>query len=273
MTEATHYIHGAGEAEAERLATLNRLLNAACLREAAPRPGDRILDVGAGQGQLTRALARAAGRAALGVERDPAQGALARRLAAAEGEAALLELREGDALALPLRQEEWGTFDLAHARFILEHVHSPERVVAQMVRAVRPGGRIILCDDDHALLRLHPEPTGLAPVWEAFVESYRRLGNDPRVGRRLVALRPGAGAAPRRATFVHFGACAGDPSFPAFASNLLENLRGARGAILATGLVDGPALDAALLAFTAFAARPDAVIWYAMPWAEGVRPG
>ena len=120
---------------------------------------------------------------------------------------------------------------------------------------------------------IQPEPPGLMAVWEAFVESYRRLGNDPLVGRRLVALLHRAGAAPRRATFVHFGACAGDPSFPAFASNLLENLRGARGAILETGLVDGPALDAALLAFTAFAARPDAVIWYAMPWAEGVRPG
>jgi SAM-dependent methyltransferase len=59
------YIHGAGAAEAARLATLNRLLNAACLREAAPAPGDRILDVGAGQGQLTRDLARAAGRPAV----------------------------------------------------------------------------------------------------------------------------------------------------------------------------------------------------------------
>jgi SAM-dependent methyltransferase len=265
------YIHGAGEAEAARLATLNRLLNAACLREVAPAPGDRILDVGAGQGQLTRDLARAAGRPAVGVERDPGQLAVAARLAAEAGEAGLLELRPGDALTLPLADAEWGTFDLAHARFILEHVPAPERVVAQMVQAVRPGGRVVLCDDDHALLRLHPEPPGLMRVWDAFVESYRRLGNDPLVGRRLVELLHGAGASPRRATFVFFGACAGDPAFPGFAANLAGNLRGARAAILGTGLVDEPALDAALAAFDAFAARPDAAIWYAMPWAEGVR--
>lgn len=266
------YIHGAGAEEEARLSLLNDLLNGACLRELAVSPGERILDVGSGLGQLSRALARAAGRPVVGIEQSAAQiaGALARAREA--GETGLLELREGDARELPLAPAEWGSFDLAHARFVLEHVQDPERVVAGMVRAVRPGGRVVLCDDDHDLLRLHPEPPGLMAVWAAFVETYRRLGNDPLVGRRLVALLHGAGARPRRATFVFFGACAGDPAFPGFAANLAANLAGAREAIAATGLVGVAEVDRAVEAALAHGRRPDAAIWYAMPWVEGIRP-
>lgn len=271
MTERSRYIHGTDHDEQRRLAQLNDLLNAACVREVAPAPGERFLDVGAGLGQLTRALARAASRAATGIERSAAQLAEARRLAREAGEDGLVEFREGDALAFPLRPEEWGAFDVAHARFLLEHVPDPGRVVAQMVRAVRPGGRVVLCDDDHSLLRLHPEPPGVAAVWDAFVRSYDRNGNDPFVGRRLVALLVAAGAAPRRATWISFGACAGDPSFPGFVANLAGNLSGARETIAAVGMVSEDAVDAALDALTEFARRPDASIGYAMPWAEGVR--
>jgi SAM-dependent methyltransferase len=271
--DASSYIHGAGEEEQARLTLLNDLLNGACLRELAVRPGERILDVGSGLGQLSRAMARAAGRSVTGIERSPEQIAGARALARDAGEAGLLDLRVGDARDLPLEPGEWGGFDLAHARFVLEHVPDPERVVAAMLRAVRPGGRVVLCDDDHDLLRLHPEPPGVMAVWAAFVETYRRLGNDPLVGRRLVALLEGAGARPRRATWIFFGACAGDPAFAGFAANLAGNLAGAREAIAATGLVGAAEVDRAVEAVRAHARRPDAAIWYAMPWVEAVRPG
>ena len=73
-----------------------------------------------------------------------------------------MDLRSGDALALPLRTEEWGDFDVAHARFVLEHVRDPLGVVRSMVRAVKFGGRIVLEDDDHEVIRLWPEPPGFA---------------------------------------------------------------------------------------------------------------
>jgi SAM-dependent methyltransferase len=175
------------------------------------------------------------------------------------------------ALSFPLAPDEWGAFDVAHARFILEHVPDPARVVAQMVRAVRPGGRVVLCDDDHSLLRLHPEPPGVAAVWEAFIRSYDRNGNDPFVGRRLVALLASAGASPRRATWIFAGACAGEPAFPGFVANLAGNLRGAREAIAAVGMTSEEDVDDALDALEEFAHRKDASVGYAFPWAEGVR--
>jgi ubiquinone/menaquinone biosynthesis C-methylase UbiE len=268
----SRYIHGTDPAEQARLSLLNDLLNASCLRELALGGGERILDVGAGLGQLSRGMARAAGRPVLALERSEEQLARARDLARSAGEEALLELRPGDALSFPLQAEEWGRFDVAHARFILEHVPAPERVVEQMVRAVRPGGRVVLCDDDHSLLRLHPEPPGFGPVWSAFIRTYDRNGNDPFVGRRLAALLAGAGARPRRYTWVSISACAGDAAFEGIVENLAGNLRGARDAIAATGAVSAGEVDAALEALGDLARRPGAAIGYAFPWAEGLRP-
>jgi SAM-dependent methyltransferase len=267
----SHYVHGTDKAEQARLSLLNDLLNGRCLRELALTGGEAILDVGAGLGQLSRAMGRAAGRAVVALERSDEQRARAAALARDAGEEGLLDLRAGDAAAFPLAAGEWGTFDVAHARFLLEHVPFPERVVEQMVRAVRPGGRVVLCDDDHALLKVHPEPPGLRAVWEAFVRSYDRNGNDPYVGRRLPALLAAAGARPARFTWISVACCAGEASFAGFAENLAGNLRGAREAIAATGAVSGAEVDAALAALADVAARPDASLGYAFPWAAGTR--
>lgn len=273
MTESpSHYVHGTDAEEQRRLTRMNRLLNETSVREIAPRSGERVLDVGSGLGQLTRALARAAGARAVGIERSEAQIAEAMRQAEVDGETALLDLRRGDVGAFPLRDDEWGGFDLAHARFLLEHVPDPLAVVRQMVRAVRPGGRIVLEDDDHDVLRLWPEPPSLARAWKAYMATYPRAGNDPDMGRKLVQLLAEAGATPSRNTWIFFGGCSGDPDFPDYVANLSGVLEGARAAMVASGDVRGEDLDAALDEIRAFGARSDAAIWYARSWAEGRKP-
>src|SRR2546430_511760 len=134
------YIHGTDDDEQRRLSLMNDvLLNSAMLREMNLRGDEHILDLGSGLGQFTRMMARAvpSGRV-VGVEYSEEQLAAAKRLAANDGEATLADLRAGDALNLDL---EWGTFDVAHTRFLLEHIPDPLRAVKAMVRAVRPGGR------------------------------------------------------------------------------------------------------------------------------------
>ncbi len=270
----SEYIHGTDAGEQRRLSRLNDILNAGSLRELAPRRGESILDLGCGLAQLTRMMARAAGPGArvVGVDRSEEQLAEARRQAETAGEAALAELRAGDVLALSLPPGEWGSFDLAHTRFLLEHVHDPLAVVRAMVGAVKPGGRVVLEDEDHDILRLWPEPAGAREVWHAYMDSYTRAGNDPYVGKRLVELLHAAGAEPRRSTWIYFGGCAGDPIFPALVDNITTILRGAKPAILAGGALDGARFEAALAALREWGSRPDAVFWYAMAWAEGVRP-
>ena len=269
----SHYLHGTAPDEQARLAIMNRLLNEAALREMKLAGGERVLDVGSGLGQLTRAMARQAGQPAVGIERSAAQLAEARWLAAAANETNLADFRPGDATNFPLRDDEWGTFDLAHTRFLLEHVPRPLDVVRQMARAVRPGGRIILQDDSHDILRLAPEPLGVMALWQAYIRSYDRAGNDPLVGHRLVSLLHEAGCTPDRITWVFFGACAGQGDvFRAYVENLTGILLGVRQFLLDEALSDAESFDGAMEALREWGARPDAAFWYAVSWAEGRRP-
>ena len=268
------YIHGSAPEEQRRLSRLNDLLNEASLRELGLRGGELVLDMGSGIAQFTRAMARAAGPAGriIGVERDPAQLEEARRQAATAGETLLVELRQGDALDPPLRAEEWGTFDLVHARYLLEHVPDPLAVVRTLARAARPGGRIVLADDDHDILRLWPEPPGLNSLWQAYMRTYDRLGHDPYVGRRLVSLLQQAGAVRMRNNWVFFGGCAGSDVFADVVENLARILVGARALILSTAHLPEKAFDLAIEGLYDWSTRPDAAFWFAMCFAEGFKP-
>ena len=68
-----------------------------------------------------------------------------------------------------------------------------------------------------------------------------------------------------------FGACAGEPAFPAYVTNLASIYAGARDAILATGGVSSDAFEAALLALDAWGGRRDATFWFAISWSEAVK--
>jgi SAM-dependent methyltransferase len=274
-SEDFHYLHGNHPEEQQRLSQLNDLLNTASLRELELVRGERVLDVGCGLAQLTRGMARAVepGGRVVGVERDATQIAEARRQARCVGEAGLVELREGDAVDLPLADEEWGTFDVVHARFILEHVPDPLALVRSMVRAARPGGRVVLEDDDHELLRLWPEPLGFYQVWQAYIRAFESLGTDPYVGRHLVSLLHEAGAFPVRNTFNFFGGCAGSPSFGALIRNFVGIIEGAKQKMVSSGNIGATTVDEGLAAFEAWSRRPDAAMWYPTCWAAGRRAG
>ncbi len=267
----SQYVHGTSPDEQRRLTRLNELMNEGSLRELAPRPGEKMLDLGAGLGQLTRAIARATGQRVVAIERSEDQIREALAQARDANETHLLDLRQGDVFDLPLTPQEWGSFDAAHTRFLLEHVPDPLAVVKTMLHAVRPGGRVVLEDDDHELLRLWPEPPGLMAVWQAYMRTYDRAGNDPIIGRRLVQLLHAAGAQTRRNTWIFFGCCAGHPDFGDFVRNIAHILDGAREPIAAVG-ISSAQIDDCLATLDTWRARPDAAIWFSISWAEGTRP-
>ena len=267
------YIHGFSAEEQKRLSRMQAILNDAELEALDLRGVRSLLDVGAGLGQMTRALAGRLepGARVVGVERDARQLAEAERLAEAAGEAGLVELRAGDAEKLPLTDEERGSFDLAHARFLLEHVADPLAVVREMVAAVRPGGRLVLFDDDHELLRLWPVCPEVEGAWQVYWESYRERGCDPLIGRRLAPLLLEAGARPTRVTSVFYGAVAGDALFELVVDNIHGVLEGAAAALDETGRLPSAKMDAAHDALSRWRRTPAATVWYSLPLAEGVR--
>ena len=96
----------------------------------APRPGERILDLGCGDGALTEKLA-AFGCDVVGVDASPEQvaGARARGLACA--------VANGE--ALPFTSE----FDAVFSNAALHWMRRPDAVIASVRRALKPGGRFV----------------------------------------------------------------------------------------------------------------------------------
>jgi SAM-dependent methyltransferase len=100
--------------------------------------GWRCVDVGAGGGDVSVALAEMVGRdgRVYAVDSDPRTRDEVARAAAAHAQVIALT-QAGEDLSLP---EE---VDLAFCRFLLLHVHEPRAVVRMMAAAVRPGGWVV----------------------------------------------------------------------------------------------------------------------------------
>jgi len=273
MAPTSQYVHGTSPEEQDRLTLLNSLINKESLSVLELRPGMSVVDFGCGLGQFTREIAGGVqpGGRVVGIERSPDQLRSALEFASKAGEASIVDFRQGDAYQPPLSEKEMGTFDIAHTRFVLEHVPDPLFVVKTMVRAVREGGRIVLEDDDHDVIRLWPEVPMFWPLWSAYVRTYTRLGNDPYVGRKLVSLLRQAGATPVKNRWLWFGSCSGDPMFDAYVENLVGVIAGAREYMLEEGKFDNGTFAEAIQQIRTWQRQDDAALWYSRAWAEGVK--
>ena len=151
------------------------------------RAGQRVLDLGCGPGAITRGLAErvAPGGTVVGVDLDPAYVAAAQeRWSSIPG----LTFEQADGAALPFDDD---AFDVAFAHAVLQHVESPEAVVAELRRVVRPGGVVGIADADLDGFLLHPQTDEL----RAATALDRRTRRNPDAGRRLPELLLGAGFA------------------------------------------------------------------------------
>jgi ubiquinone/menaquinone biosynthesis C-methylase UbiE len=127
---------------ANTAAVLDELVDA-----ADPQPGQRWLEAACGPGIVTRRLAPRTG-SVLGVDLTPAMVELGRREAEGAG-LGNVDFQVADATATGLAD---ASFDGAITRFSLHHIPLPGRLVTEMARLVRPGGRVVvldhLADDD-----------------------------------------------------------------------------------------------------------------------------
>ncbi|MFF4368382.1 methyltransferase domain-containing protein [Streptomyces sp. NPDC001594] len=139
-----------------------------------------------------------------------------------------------------------GRFDLVHARLVLVHVTRRAEAVRRMVRALRPGGWLLLEDADPALQPLLcPEETG----------PEQRLANRLRAGFRTLMAGRGADLSfgrtlprvLREAGLAEVGADAYFPiTSPACAALEAATVRQIRARLVAAGLATDAEIDAHL---------------------------
>jgi arsenite methyltransferase len=150
-------------------------------RLLALRPGEGVVDIGAGPGFLAAEMAAEGARV---VAVDPS--ASMRELARSRSD---IEVLDGSAEALPLPD---GALDAAVATQVLEYVPDVPGALAEIRRVLRPGGRVLLLDTDWDSVVWHSSD---ADRTRAVLSAWEEHLADPYLPRTL-------GGALREAGFV-----------------------------------------------------------------------
>jgi ubiquinone/menaquinone biosynthesis C-methylase UbiE len=152
--------------------------------------GERILDVGCGNGSLTFALVRATDLSEIAaIDYSPVfvEEAIRRNTDPR------VKIRQADACALPFRG---GTFDRALALLVLHFVPEADKAVAEMRRVVRPGGVVAAAVWDHL---------GGMPAMRMMVDTVAALSEAGRQLRSRYCFQPMMQPGEMKRTFVEQG--------------------------------------------------------------------
>jgi arsenite methyltransferase len=154
-------------------------------RLLALRPGERVVDIGAGPGFLAAEMVAEVGAGGRVFAVDPS--ASMRELARARGVDFAID--DGSAEALPLPDE---SVDVAVATQVLEYVPDVPGALAELRRVLRPGGRVLLLDTDWDSVVWHSSD---ADRTRAVLAAWEEHLADPYLPRTLAAALRHAGFA------------------------------------------------------------------------------
>lgn len=146
------------------------------------QPGLRVLDVGCGTGDDVREIAERVGAAGQVVGIDPSEALIAESVRRAGGLNLPVEFLRGDVRRLDFPN---ATFDRIRTDRVLMFVPEIEAAMAEMVRVLRPGGRLVASELDHELRFIDSRlPEINRKIHAAWVAS----NPQPCLGRQLTRL-------------------------------------------------------------------------------------
>ncbi|PZP27780.1 MAG: bifunctional demethylmenaquinone methyltransferase/2-methoxy-6-polyprenyl-1,4-benzoquinol methylase UbiE [Roseateles depolymerans] len=122
---------------------LHRAWKAYTVQVANLRPGQRVLDIAGGTGDLSRAFARKVGESGVVVHTDINEAMLRQGRDRLTNEGLLLPTSLADAEALPFKDE---SFDLVSVAFGLRNMTHKDKALAEMCRVLKPGGRLLVLE-------------------------------------------------------------------------------------------------------------------------------
>lgn len=154
--------------------------------ERHPLPaGATVLDVGCGTGEITARLAEKYPDASfVGVDLEEPHLERARARCAEFGSRVRFET--GDALSLSYDD---ASFDLVVCRHLLQAVPDAQRVLTEIRRVLKPGGRAHLIAEDYGMLHCYPTELDADDFWQRLPPRYAKaVGCDLHVGRKTFTL-------------------------------------------------------------------------------------
>jgi SAM-dependent methyltransferase len=184
---ADRYTHGHSEAVL-RSHLWRTAENSAAHLLSHLRPGQRLLDLGCGPGNLTAELAgRVAPGEVIGLD---ASGEVIRAAADAFGGPGGPHFGVADAYALPFDDT---VFDVVHAHQVLQHLADPHGALREMRRVLSDGGTLAVRDSDYSAFMWSPEEPLLHRWNELHHLASERNGVDADAGRHLLGWVRAAG--------------------------------------------------------------------------------
>jgi ubiquinone/menaquinone biosynthesis C-methylase UbiE len=146
-----------------------------------------ILEVGCGVGAQTAILLRRFPKIHItAVDASDAQLEACRKyLASLPYAQGRYEVKKMDATALTLAEK---SYDGAFLCWILEHIPKPERVLREVHKMIRPGGRVYVTEVMNHAFFLDPYSPSVWKYWMAFNDFQFDMGGDPFVGAKLGGL-------------------------------------------------------------------------------------
>jgi len=165
-------------ADLHRATTRAEQLRLRCFERLWLQPCAVVLDAGSGIGDAAVVLAGLVGPygRAVGIERS---APLVDRARQRSDDVANVEFRVGDLASLPFDD---GTFDAAYSEHAFVHLDDPEAAMRELHRVLRPGGRFVIVDADHARSAIDADDDELAELLTARLDPGMA---NARSGRRL----------------------------------------------------------------------------------------
>lgn len=188
MARTDYVLSNAWTDEQRRLAAIEELFDPATFRHLSTigiGPGWSCMEVGGGGGSVARWMAKSVGPVGSVLVTDVDTRFLD------QIDLPNVDVKRHDIRADPIDRQ----FDLIHARLVLEHLPERAEVLSKLIRALRPGGWLLLEDGDFsacrylAAARQFVVPANLRPMMRRLFRALEvvgaQVGLDPEYGREL----------------------------------------------------------------------------------------